>query len=69
MSYQTLEKIRFIFDGYSLGFIFLTSIYGLLIDVKQSRNKETNRDARISKRIYITTAALIVSIFIILRII
>lgn len=69
MSFQALQKLKYIFDGYSLGFVFLTSMYGLYVDIKQSRNKETNRDARLAKRIYITLAALIVSIYIILRII
>lgn len=69
MSYQVLENLKLVFDGYSLSFIFLTSIYGLLIDIKQARNKGTKRDAKLAKRIYITTATLIVSIFIIIRII
>lgn len=69
MTYQILQKLGFIFDGYALSFIFLTSIYGLFIDIKQSQDKGTNRDAKLAKRIYITTATLIVSIFIIIRII
>lgn len=69
MGSELLDRFKYIFDGYSLGFIFLTSMYGLYVDIRQSRNKETNRDARLAKRIYITIAALIVSVYVILRII
>ena len=69
LSYALLQKLKYIFDGYSLAFILGTGVYGLLVDIKQSRTKGTNRDARIAKRIYITLIALIISIYIIIRII
>lgn len=69
LTYVMVQKLKYIFDGYSLGFILAINIYGLLIDIKQSRAKGTNRDARMAKRIYITLIALIISIFIIIRII
>lgn len=68
LSYAMIQKLKYIFDGYSLAFILGTSMYGLWVDTKQSRTKGTNRDARLAKRIYITLIALIISIFIIIRI-
>ena len=62
-----IQKLKYIFDGYSLIFILGTNGYGLWVDIHQSRTKETNRDAKIAKRIYITLISLIIALFIIVK--
>lgn len=65
MSFALMQKFKYIFDAYALVFVLLTSVYGLLVDIRQSKNKGTNRDAKLAKRIYITLISLIVTLFII----
>ena len=67
LSFQIIQKLKYIFDGYSLMFILATNSYGLWVDIHQSKKKGTNRDAKMAKRIYITVIALIISIFTIVR--
>lgn len=69
LSYAIMQKLKYIVDIYTLAFVLGTSGYGLLVDINQSRAKGTNRDARMAKRIYITFIAVILSIYIIIRII
>lgn len=67
LSFQMIQKLKYIFDGYSLMFILLTNSYGLWVDINQSKKKGTNRDAKMAKRVYITLIALIISLFIIVK--
>ncbi len=62
-----IQKLKYIFDGYALSFILGTSAYGLWVDTHQSKDKGTNRDAKMAKRIYITLISLIIAIFIIVK--
>ena len=62
-----IQKLKYIFDGYSLSFILGTGVYGLWADIHQSKDKGTNRDVKIAKRIYITLISLIIAIFIIVK--
>ena len=61
------QKLKYLFDGYALSFIVVTSIYGLWVDTHQSKTKGSNRDAKMAKRIYITLISLIVTIFIVVK--
>lgn len=67
MSFAYIQKARYIFDIYWVAFIFGSSLYGLLIDIKQCKEKGTSKDAKLAKRIYISLMTLSASIYIITK--
>ncbi len=67
MSFIYLQKARYIFDIYWVTFIFGSSLYGLIVDTKRCKEKGSQRDLKLAKRIYITLMTLSVTMFIIVK--